>query len=884
MRAFVPLVLAAALTGCLVHHPRLPPRQGGVSNRTLQYPSGLRVVIEPEPGSKRIAVAVLVGAGSAQDPNGKEGLAHFLEHLVFRSKPANRLSAWDELDYAGLASQGSSQVNAYTRPETTTFLGIAPSGSAMQVLPLMASLVVRPLQGVDDAVLEVERNVVRRERFDSDPHAGGAVLDAVSAVTLPKGYPGSRPVGGTEASLTAITRADLEAFTYSYYQPANTVVVLVGDLPSAAADALVSAAFPKEWLSAPQPVTPRNVEGAVAARVPNPPLGEDRPIIESRVKHRRLMIAWAVPGLAQPAGPAMPLVRDAFSDALKKPKGVRHLSTSLLLDVRTSLLLITAELEDDAKPDEVRDELRKTRNFGSFTVGDWAEAAQRSVLGEQQMLDRAEDRALAVFATGQARPMDRGPTPERLASLKTVEKDVLLWARSREVLVVPFVRTTPPADQALPEAIAPKPHVALDAAALKMVALGPPVGKTRHFTLENGLEVFLSQRPSLPVASVALGLPGRALHAARDVDALLDGTLRWDFDDETWRVGRPDVTVTADATVASLAGESRDVPLMLDVLGHNLPPRISWTAVDTLSDIVEALDKAVGRLDDDEREAWAPGLAAKVMPPFSSAVPATLEELKSLERGRFVDFVDLAWRPDGAWLVVDGDIDLDDVERIVRDDFTRWSRGGSPLPASGPAGQPPARARTKVVENQDAAVTQVRFVCRVPSGAAADLGGVALLEHALVSHFEDSLRRELGLTYLVDASTTRYRHEDNLLRLSMTLNPANHQDALKRFLAMLQDLDGAVWDEQQVNVARWHVAKEAIGTRLTSGSVAFDLAEAGASGLPLEQALSQPWVLSQAPLPAVDDAWSACNDTWVMEVEGERSSIETALRAAKLLP
>lgn len=272
------------------------------------------------------------------------------------------------------------------------------------------------------------------------------------------------------------------------------------------------------------------------------------------------------------------------------------------------------------------------------------------------------------------------------------------------------------------------------------------------------------------------------------------------------------------------------------------------------------------------------------MAPASSAVPITLDELKAMDRGHFVEFVDLAWRPDGAWLVVDGDIELDDVERVVREDFSGWSRGSRPSSAPRSPGPVPARARTKVVENQDAAVTQVRFVCRVPSGAAADLGGVALLEHALVSHFEDALRRELGLTYLVDASTTRYRHEDNLLRLSMTLNPANHQAALTRFLAMLQDLDGAVWDEQQVNVARWHVAKEAIGTRLTSASVAFDLAEAGASGLPLDDALAQPWKLSQAPLASVDDAWAACNDTWVMEVEGERSSIEAALRGAKLVP
>lgn len=872
------LFVFGLLAGCKAHHEALPPRPVSVASKTFTFPSGLRVVVEPERGSKRLAIAMLVGAGSAQDGKDREGTAHFVEHLAYRSRPGNRLTAWEELDFAGLAS-----INAFTRAETTAYVGVTASSRVNVVLPMMAAVVANPLAGVDDAAIEVERNVLKSERFDSDPHAGGAVSDAIVAAVFPPGFPGARSVGGTNASLNNITRGDLEAFQREFYQPANTIVVLIGDVPLETAEALVQTSFPREWLTAPAgPIEPRHKNGAVGTKIPNPVPSSQRPIVESRVKHRRLVFTWAVPGLAQPSGSAMPLVRDALDEVLKKPKGVRRLSTSLVVDAHISLLSVTAELEDDANPDDVSYELRKLERFGSFSVGEWQRAARDTIMDEQHLLDRAEERALSLFGTGRVARLFTGPDEEQLRSLKLVESDVLTWSRSREVLVVPFVRTNTGGGEALAQVAPPRRRVAIDQAALEAVALGPSVGETRQFTLENGLEVLVSRRPSVPVASVALGLPGRAQHAGREVEAFLSTTLKWELDEKTWKVGRPWVDVGADATVVQLAGESTNLPLMLDVLGHNLPPSVSWFTVDKLNDVVEKLEKQ-DELRSALDEVEARELALKVMPAKSSAVPAKLAELKDMQRSRFVDFVDLAWRPDGAWLVIDGDVDLEPTEQIVRELFTSWSRGDKPLPPAPSPGAPPGREKkTKVVENQDAAVTRVRFACRVPGGQPSDVGGVALLEDALADFFEDELRRELGLTYGVVVSATRWTHEDNMLSLSVVLNPANKQTALRRFLKKLQDLDGAVWDEQQVDVARWHVAKGLVGSRLTSSAVAFDLAAAGASGLSREVMLAKPRTYAKAPLRAVDDAWALCNDTWFLEVEGERSSIETALKEAGL--
>lgn len=879
------LVVALALAGCKAHHLALAPHPVTVTGRTVTFPSGLRLVMEQESGSRRVAVALLVGAGGAQDPQGKEGLAHFVEHLAFRSRPAGRLSAMDELDYAGVGSAGSSQPNAQTGFESTIYLGLAPASRLAQVLPLAASLVTRPLQGVDDATVDVEREVLRAERYDVDPHAGGAALDAVFQSVLPRGFPGSRPVAGTDPSLRAVTRADLEAFVDEHYRPDNTIVVLIGDLSPRAAEAYVRAAFPANWVNAAAAVPPRNATGVIDTRVPDPPATGERLMVESRVPRRRLVFSWAVPGLAQPAGVAMPLLRHGLGLSRKKPPGVRRLWTELAVDTHLSALSLVAELEPDARPDAVSAELRKAKLLADVDATTWRHLAEDLLFDEQALLARAEHRAQALFATGNAHLVARGPSEAELASLKIVQDRVLTWDRAREVLVVPYVRTTG-AEAATRAAAPPRPRrLTLDPVALAQVSLGPWLGADlKHFTLQNGLEVVLSPRRSMPVVTVALGLPARAQQTRLDVPVFLEAALRWDLDENTWQVGWPDAEVGADATVISLSGLSTRLPLMLDVLGHNLPPRVAWFTLDQVNDALGKLERERERDDTlDEllkAEQKSGALLRQVVPPRSSAVAPQLADLHELSRAPYVELVDHAWRPNGAWLVVDGDLDPAATEALVHELFDDWpGNGAAALPAA-PAPAPPRQQQPLVVENQDAAATTVRLACRLPpQKTAAERGGAVLLKHALAAWFEDELRQQLGVTYGVRASVTRWAWEDNVLTLDLTLSPAGKQAALRRFLEKLNERDGALWEEQLVDVARWHAAKEALADGLRSTAVASGLARAGAAGVPFE-ALVAPPSLAEVPLRAVDDAWEACADSLALELEGERSSIDAALRDA----
>lgn len=874
-----------ALVGCKAYHQPLPPRTMAVKGTTLQYPSGLRVLFEQHPGSGRVPMALLVGAGSANDPPGREGAAHLVEHLAYRSRPAGRLSMWDELDFAGVASSGGAPANAFTTFDSTVFSGITPADRVGSVLPLMASLVVQPLLGIDPAVLELERSVVHNEHHQRNPHGGGEILAAVALAVLGPGVSGTRPISGTAASIAAITRPDLEQFVATHYRPRAVTVVLVGDLEPEAIDALVRRSFPAGWLTAGSvgAVQPFRLEREAEDTPGPPPAPKDRPIVEAAVGERLLIFSWAVPGTTLPGGSAMPLVAESMRDTLwrvGRDQGVRAVSATVIPGPVTSILMLTAQLKPEAKPDLVSAEFRRHTDFGWFSFAEWRDLSLSQLYDEQNLLHHAESRARTVFATGSTKPPKLGADLDSRLALDRLSRVTLLWPRAREVLVAPLVKTNVALDGPPPTLEPAARRIVVQPEMIQSVALPPPLPEVKRFTLSNGLLVVLSRRAPVPLVTVTLGLPAGARHTTRAVTELLEFVLEWEPENvHMARAGRPDVQVRPDSTLLQLNGAAWNLPVLLDVLGHNLSPRVGWRRVMRFGDVIERILERKERLEDDgtsKRKA----LVRQVMPTGSANLNVSVEEGKGLSRGEFVDFVELAFRPNGAALVIDGDFDLVSTEALVRELFTDWRPSKDTLPPLRALGPPPQRqAKPVVIEAQESLVTQVRLMCRLPPAVTLEQrGAVALLERALALYFEDDLRQLRGLTYGVATSATGFRNEDNLLWLSATLDPRGKQAALERFVQRLDELEGSVWDEQLVDVARWRVAKGFVGSVATSPAVSRLLAGELATGASWDDTLALPSRLATTPLRWVDEVWAACADSLALEVEGERSSIEAVLK------
>jgi zinc protease len=123
MRNALLAILAGTLAaGCkpLPFRMEFSPVHFEVSDSVL--PSGLRVQVEHDASVQQVAIALVVGAGSADDPKGKEGLAHLAEHLVFRARHVGQMSS------GALAPlMGASVDNAYTNLDDTVFFMSGPT-------------------------------------------------------------------------------------------------------------------------------------------------------------------------------------------------------------------------------------------------------------------------------------------------------------------------------------------------------------------------------------------------------------------------------------------------------------------------------------------------------------------------------------------------------------------------------------------------------------------------------------------------------------------------------------------------------------------------------------------------------------------------------------
>src|SRR4051794_25031261 len=139
----------------------------------VHCPSGLRVIVERAPGSEVAGVTALVGAGGHQDPPGREGLAHLVEHLTYRAAAPEQAATRARLLALGAHWNGSTDF------EETVYYEFGPRGSLPALLAVEAGRLAQPLAGVDEATFAVERDVVRnelRERNENGMYGEGLGL------------------------------------------------------------------------------------------------------------------------------------------------------------------------------------------------------------------------------------------------------------------------------------------------------------------------------------------------------------------------------------------------------------------------------------------------------------------------------------------------------------------------------------------------------------------------------------------------------------------------------------------------------------------------------------------------------------------------------------
>jgi zinc protease len=184
--------------------------------------NGLQVVVLPSHRVSAVTQMVWYKTGAADDPRGKSGIAHFLEHLMFKGTAAHPPGAFGAL----IAATGG-RTNAFTTDDYTVFHETV----AKDQLPLVMQLEADRMTGIvlDDSVVLPERDVIleeRRTRIDNEP---SALLREQLVANLFLNASQRIPTIGWESEMRRLSTEDALAAYRRWYAPNNAILIVAGD-------------------------------------------------------------------------------------------------------------------------------------------------------------------------------------------------------------------------------------------------------------------------------------------------------------------------------------------------------------------------------------------------------------------------------------------------------------------------------------------------------------------------------------------------------------------------------------------------------------------------------------------------------------------------------
>lgn len=188
-------------------------------------PNGLRVVCVEMPHLHSAELAIYFKVGGRNDPKGREGLSHFLEHILFRGTVDFRSSLALE---AAFESIGGAP-NAATDTESTCYYSRIHPDHIARGMEIFASMIQRPLlEGI-----ETEKRIIAEEaREDLNEQGEEINPDTIVSRMLWPNHSLGMPTIGTLESIAAIDRSDLEQHLKNFYVPSAAVLTVSGPVRS----------------------------------------------------------------------------------------------------------------------------------------------------------------------------------------------------------------------------------------------------------------------------------------------------------------------------------------------------------------------------------------------------------------------------------------------------------------------------------------------------------------------------------------------------------------------------------------------------------------------------------------------------------------------------
>ncbi|WP_066965167.1 pitrilysin family protein [Microbulbifer sp. Q7] len=675
--------------------------------------NGLTVIVHEDRKAPVVAINIWYKVGSKDETRGKTGFAHLFEHLMF-----NGSENFPGEYFEPFQRSGATDMNGTTNNDRTNYFETVPVGALDMALWMESDRMGHFKGAISQEKLDEQRGVVKNEKRQSENAPYGQAFDLIASNTFPSDHPYSWTTIGSMEDLDQASLEDVKQWFSDYYQPANAILVVVGDI--SVEEAMQKA---REYFgNIPSTSVPTELKGWELPSQVN-----KRLVTTDQVPQARIYKVWNVPASASREENALDLMTSLLANrknSLLYRRLVRdeQVATSvsafyygrqlagqiiIMVDVKPGQSiekvekLLDDELREFARSGVNAEELRRIKQseFASLVKG---LEKIGGFGGKSDILARSE------FYYDDPGALVKGLDDYAKVSADDVQDVAQKWLKPEHFTMV----------------IRPKGEYEVTGEGVDRSKL-PAVDKTveldlpeqQMFTLKNGLKVVLAERHDTPAvfmnlqyrsgASVDGDTPGLASVVAR---MLSEGA--GDYDSLAFSARQEEL----GASIGAGSGLDYNA-LSFSALKTQLEPSLELLREVISSPRFEEDDLARVKsnwLDAIRQEEAQPqGLAMRKLPPllFGKDHPygapltgsGTPEAIESITRDDLVKFQATWLRPDNAQLTVVGDVTREEIEKLLNDTLGDWRAPSDPLPTVEiPAVERPQKARIYLLDRPGA--------------------------------------------------------------------------------------------------------------------------------------------------------------------------------------
>ncbi|ARR50095.1 insulinase family protein [Photobacterium damselae subsp. damselae] len=823
------------------------PGKAVIPFRKYELSNGLTVILHQDKSDPLVHVDMTYHVGSAREEVGKSGFAHFFEHMMFQgSKHVG------DQEHFRLITEAGGTLNGSTNRDRTNYYETVPANQLEKVLWLESDRMGFLLDAVSQKKFEIQRSTVkneRAERYENRPY--GLVYERMGEALFPRDHPYSWQTIGYVADLDRVDVNDLKAFFLRWYGPNNATLTIGGD---------IDIAQTLDWVEKYFGSIPRGPEVNNAPKQPVTIKADRYITLEDKVQQPMLMMGWPTSYRGAKDEASLDMLAQIIGDGTNSLLYQKLVKTGQVVDagafndcaelactmyvyaigpsgekgnlksIRGKVMEIVNSLEKQGVKQQAVDEIKGVAEssaiFGLQSVsGKVAQlAAYQTFYGDpnhlgveldnirkvspssieaayNQYIYKHPNVTLSVVPQGKldlvAAKTNFTPEPRKIPEYQKINDDQLTLRTAKDN----FDRSVMPQPSKPVEAMMPSLY---------------------DVTLANGIKILGTQYDETPTVELQLVVPagrryeaeGKAGLAQLTAAMMNEATTKASAEHIASELDKLGSSVSFDAglygTTITLSSLAKNLKPTLAILEQRLfHPAFAQADFDRLKKL--ALE---GLVYEHQRPEWLAGQATRdVMfkgTVFSQAPEGTKASIESITLADVKDFYQRYYTPNGADMVVVGDIKPQTLQQDLAS-LGQWKGQAAPTYHTPklPSIEKPA---IWMVDKPGAPQTIIRLVRQgLPYDATGELYKTQLANFNLAGNFNSrinlNLREDKGYTYGAGGYLTGGK-ELGLATFYAQVRADASLAATKEFLAELKKMSQSGLTDKEMKFMRLAVGQQ----------------------------------------------------------------------------